>query len=940
MDFHILMFGFTSLVPVIVSVLLYVLDKRTSFGKLDYALKQIIFGVSFGLVAIFATEFSVGIDGASMNVRDAAPLCAGFIFGGPAGIIAGVIGGLERWFAVYWGAGEYTRLACSLATVFAGVFAAALRKVLFNNRRSPAVLGAFFACATEVLHMMMIFFTNMDDVRTTFAIVKQCSIPMIVCNSFSVMLACFLVSRMASEGFKLKQRSIANVFQTYLLTCIAIVFAFTSVCVLKIETSLVDIDTKEYLSITMHDIDLDIGNVSDRNLILIADNIARNIIASGETDNEALIELSNKYDIPEINIVGSDGIIAASSYEELVGFNMASTEETIEFLQLSSVKGEIVQDYRPSAYGSAYRKYAGVSLFDGMFVQIGCDAGRFQKDIDRYVIGITRNRSINYGGYVLVANEEQMILGDKDNQRGHSLGELGVQIDISTMPKNVAFKCVVEGVDSYCMYDLIEGYYVVAVTSVKESMFIRDTSVYLTAFMEIIELAVLFIALYILIKKLIVDNIERINYSLSKITRGDLDVLVDVRDNKEFASLSDDINSTVSTLKRYIEKEAKRIDKELKFAKMVQYTMLPSVLTLRENREKFDIYALMDTAKEVGGDFYDFYLLADNSLVFLVADVSGKGISAAMFMMTAKTLLKSLIEQGIDISTACALANNELNSNNDIGMFVTCWMGILDLKTHNVTFVNAGHNYPLIKHKDGEFEYLSERSGFVLAGIGDAQYNQGTFDFRPGDEIFLYTDGITEAMNENGDMYGEKRLIDILNSNKRETAKEVCELIKDDVAKFVGGVSQFDDITMISLKILDENILTVKPTQESIREVVGFIDHILNKSDVPLKIKYKINIAVDEIYSNIVCYSGAQKAEVYCSVSGGRILVRFTDNGTPYNPLETTEPNISLSAEEREVGGLGIFVIRNIMDDVTYDFADGKNVLEMTKFMQEETDGQ
>ncbi|MBQ1182552.1 MAG: SpoIIE family protein phosphatase, partial [Phascolarctobacterium sp.] len=303
-----------------------------------------------------------------------------------------------------------------------------------------------------------------------------------------------------------------------------------------------------------------------------------------------------------------------------------------------------------------------------------------------------------------------------------------------------------------------------------------------------------------LIKKLIVNNIERINDSLTKITDGDLNEVVDVRSHVEFASLSDDINSTVGTLKKYIADAAARIDAELAFAKAIQHSALPSVFPPFPTRKEFDIWATMDTAKEVGGDFYDFYFVNKDTLAFLIADVSGKGIPAAMFMMNAKAVLKSYAESGLDVNKVFTLGNEKLCEGNDAGMFVTAWMGFLNTETGEVTFANAGHNPPLVRHADGSFEYLKARAGFVLAGMEGVKYRKNELQLAPGDVIYLYTDGVTEATNINDELYGEDRLLALLNANKEASMEKLCKLVKEDVFAFAGEAPQFDDITMLALK--------------------------------------------------------------------------------------------------------------------------------------------
>ena len=189
----------------------------------------------------------------------------------------------------------------------------------------------------------------------------------------------------------------------------------------------------------------------------------------------------------------------------------------------------------------------------------------------------------------------------------------------------------------------------------------------------------------------------------------------------------------------------------------------------------------------------------DDTLAFLVADVSGKGIPAAMFMMQSKTLLKSCAEAGMSVEQIFTVANEKLCEGNDAGMFVTAWMGILNVKTGHLTFANAGHNPPLIKRADGSFEYLKTKAGFVLAGMEGIRYRKNEMQLTPGDKIYLYTDGVTEATDAENQLYGEKRLLSLLNEIPDAGAQAVCDAVKTDVDAFVGEAEQFDDITMLCL---------------------------------------------------------------------------------------------------------------------------------------------
>lgn len=794
-----------ALFPVVLSALIYLTERTKAASKMSYIARQVITGIMFGGLAILGTEFGIKIDGAIINARDASPICAGLLFGVPAGIIAGIIGGVERWLAVIWGAGEYTQLACSVSTVLAGAFAAALRKYMFDNKKPKWYYCLAIAVITEIVHMLMIFLTNMNDVRTAFSFVRICSLPMIAVNGLAVMLAGALLSLLSVREHKTAHHDLKNIsqsFQRFLLVCVTAGFLMTTVFTWALQTELAKNETSELVKLNIEDVREDILDASNKNLLELTKKIASRLNSAEKADTALLNELGKEFDIAEINVIDSQGIITASTYENFLEYDMRGGSQSAEFLVLLDGKTkEYVQNYQPtSSDPTISRKYAGIVLNDGGFVQVAYDAERFQKDIDDVVVGVTRNRHVGENGCIIIAGEDWNIVSDRHGNEGKNLDVSGVCIDRSTMTEGDLFNAVVYDDDAICSYIVSEGYYIVAVLPRTEAMFSRDISVYITAFMEFVVFGMLFIVVYFLIKKLVVDNMAKINRSLAKITSGNLDTVVDVRTNEEFASLSDDINSTVLTLKRYIAEAAARIDKELEFAKTIQHSAIPTVFPPYPGHSEFDIYAAMDTAKEVGGDFYDFYFVGENKLGFLIADVSGKGIPAAMFMMTAKTIIKGYAESGKSVDEVFTIANEKLCESNEAGMFVTAWFGVLDLLTGKVEFVNAGHNPPLVRHKDSTFDYLKSKPSFVIAGMEGMKYRRNEFFLSPGDEIYLYTDGVTEATDSENRLYGEERLVRFLNTLHGLSGEEICHAVKDDVADFVGDAPQFDDITMLYLK--------------------------------------------------------------------------------------------------------------------------------------------
>lgn len=267
---------------------------------------------------------------------------------------------------------------------------------------------------------------------------------------------------------------------------------------------------------------------------------------------------------------------------------------------------------------------------------------------------------------------------------------------------------------------------------------------------------------------------------------------------RSYISMVEDIGGYVTNLQK-VTAEKERINAELSLASSIQAHMLPCIFPAFPDRDEFDVYASMTPAKEVGGDFYDFFMVDDSHMAVVMADVSGKGVPAALFMVIAKTLIKNYAQSGIKPEEVFTTVNRLLCDGNKAGLFVTAWLGVLELTTGKLTYVNAGHNPPLIKQNGGEFTYLKSRVSFVLAGMETIKYRQNEITIAPGDRLFLYTDGVTEATNSSIELYGEERLSAFMNSHSDENAEEILHDLKADIYAFQGEAPQFDDITMLML---------------------------------------------------------------------------------------------------------------------------------------------
>ena len=787
-----------AVIPVSFSVVLYYFFHSKYGLKISDSKKQLIAGVIFGIIAICGTEFGVPLNGAVLNARDAAPLCAALIFGAPAGLISGFIGGIERWFAVYWGAGYYTRLACSISTCLTGLIGAGLRKYMFDDQMPSWIHATMIGTVCEVIHMLMIFITNMNDARRAFIYVEACTIPMVIINALAVGLAVLLIelirknSGLSEESDKTP--SISLQVQNNLIIVVVFSFIITASFALLLQNKISINETQSLLHLNITDAVGDVNAQVDDTLLqsnyIVADELSNNPHAD-------MSELCERYDIAEINIINKDGIIVGSNLDENIGFDMKSGNQSREFMVLLNGKNEYVQDYGPiSRDNTIYRKYSGIVYKDG-FVQVAYDEVNYYKIMSSKLESISAYRHIGETGQILIVDEKGNLISKPSKEEAVDIAGNGTGIDFESAKDYALYVAEIDGVEYYYMLDRVQGFYVLGILPCSEADFSKKISTYLTVFMELLIFGTLFVVIYFIMKMLVVRDIHNVNGALAEITNGNLDTIVNIDTNKEFVSLSKGINTTVDKLKQLINEANTRIDKELQYAREIQTSTLPNIFPVEK---EYDIYALMRPAKEVGGDFYDFYMIDKTTLAFMIADVSGKGIPAALFMMRAKSILKTYAENRIGVADIFTNANYNLNEGNDMDMFVTAWMGFLNLETGELVYVNAGHNRPLLRRADGTYEYMMGSPGFVLGGMEGIVYKQQRTMLKPGDSIFLYTDGVVEATDKDGKVYGDDRLYKCINSHKNEEPKKLCNSILEEVNRFYEGAAQFDDMTELCLK--------------------------------------------------------------------------------------------------------------------------------------------
>jgi sigma-B regulation protein RsbU (phosphoserine phosphatase) len=281
-----------------------------------------------------------------------------------------------------------------------------------------------------------------------------------------------------------------------------------------------------------------------------------------------------------------------------------------------------------------------------------------------------------------------------------------------------------------------------------------------------------------------------------------------IRSQDEIGELYDSLSQMEEDINTYIKEmlamasENERISAELSLANRIQTGMIPHIFPAFPDRKEFTLYASMKPAKEVGGDFYDFFLIDDDHLGLVIADVSGKGVPAALFMMVSKIIIQSYAMQGGSAAEILTRANQTICSNNQEEMFVTVWLGILEISTGKITAANAGHEYPALKHPDGSFQLFRDKHGFVIGGMDTLKYKEYDLQLEPGAKLFVYTDGVPEATNKKGEMFGTDRMIDALNKNADAVPEKLLKNVRKAVDGFVKDAEQFDDLTMLCMEYL------------------------------------------------------------------------------------------------------------------------------------------
>ena len=440
--------------------------------------------------------------------------------------------------------------------------------------------------------------------------------------------------------------------------------------------------------------------------------------------------------------------------------------------------------------------------------------------------------------------------------------------------------------------------------------------------------------------------ISRFAYTADQIAKGNfLVVLPQVKSKDEMLRLRNSFATMQRSLIRQIEEtklvneQKGRMESELQIARDIQMTMLPKTFPPFPDRSDIDVYAQLKPAKEVGGDLYDFYI-RDEKLLYCIADVSGKGVPASLLMAMTRALFRTVSAHESNPAKIVSNINGPMAAENETDMFVTLFVGVLDLPTGRMRYCNAGHCAPLLIDSAGtRIGPLPVEPNIPVGILTDMKYKIQETTIDPNTTIFLYTDGLTEAENTRHVLFGEERLMEALQPLPPQS---LIEHVTEVTRQFVGEAEQSDDMTMLTIlyskqqsDIKLKRSITLPNNVEDVPQLASFTDEVCEALELEMSLTMSINLALEEAVVNVMSYAypAGTKGNVNIEAEADEEWLKFviSDNGVPFDPTEKEEVDTTLNAEERPIGGLGIHLVRQIMDSINYEFIDDKNVLTLKK---------
>ncbi len=422
-------------------------------------------------------------------------------------------------------------------------------------------------------------------------------------------------------------------------------------------------------------------------------------------------------------------------------------------------------------------------------------------------------------------------------------------------------------------------------------------------------------------------------------------IATDITALKNAEQAAEDATARLADSLALVEAAKARMQEELNVGRDIQRSMLPRVFPAFPDRKELELYAVLEPALEIGGDLYDFFLIDDHRLCFVVGDVSGNGVPAALFMAMTKIMVKTRAMSDPSPASIVTHVNDALSADNDSCMFVTLYVGILNLRDGTLLATNAGHNPPLLKRQGGQFEWLTAQDGPMVGPMPGIAFKETTIQLGPGDELFLYTDGVTEADNRRRELFGNSRLKAVLTKSQAPSVVDRLSEVMNAVRGFAGEAPQADDITMLGLRYhgVSPSDVAVKVFHQTMPNQLMAIPDLQIAFELYVAqwagakpLIPTLNMALDDLLNNVVQYAfpndpTEHHIEVEGEVHDACVVLTIRDDGIPFNPLSVAPPDLSVLLHEREIGGLGIHLVRAMFDEVTYHRNVGRNVLTIKK---------
>ncbi|MCF0253183.1 MAG: SpoIIE family protein phosphatase, partial [Duodenibacillus sp.] len=742
----ILQTALTAVCPALAFLLLERVRRSARFASLPAPWRRALLGLCSGALAVAAGQLAVvTADGYNLQVQSACVIGSVLIFGAPAGLAAGAIAAAGNLLWACLSGGYHLLFSFQLAPLAAAGLAALFRKRLCGGAAPgpvPATLFALWAVAAQVIAA---FIENADLLGDVYGYFRHQATLFAAVNVAALSLAVIAVALDRKQPLaSANRRSLAGLFNAQLGFALFIAFALSLGSVYYLEDAVMVKATADRLVSTTADVRNSFGEVYSAALVEKA-RIARKTLESEPVLTNALLrEIADDIGVDQLHVISPDGKITYSAERIYVGFDLNSTEQSREFMDFYSGGADThAQEARAMGFDNKSTVKFAAARMDKGFLQVGQSLERMRADLNENIPLVAENRNVNNAGRVVVVDGDGFVVrGGMHSGNGRPLGdfspELLAVLGGGAVPEGKLFACGYQGVPHYMAYGRYRNYYSVAMEPVAKALMGRDVSLMAFLLTEVFVFGVLLGSIVLLLRFLVIDELDGINASLRRITGGDLGARTRGRRSEEFVFLSDSINLTVDALQEYTRKATESIEKELEIARTIQASSMPEESALAAFAGRIALKAGMVTAKEVGGDFYDFYPLSDGRVALLIADVSGKGISAAMFMMRAKATLRHHVRRGRDLAQAIARVNDDLCAGNEVGMFVTCWIGVLDLGDNTLVYCNAGHNHPAVKKPDGSVRWVEGDSGLVLGGIDGMPYTPHSLRLEKGDMLYLY----------------------------------------------------------------------------------------------------------------------------------------------------------------------------------------------------------